>query len=55
MCEGKKQEIIESVKKMTDKEADILAVFVAGFKAGKQTMEREIRDPIHCASVERTA
>ena len=55
MSSGKKQEVIECIKNMTDKEADILAVFVAGFKAGKQASEREMGRQIHCTSVERTA
>ena len=55
MCTGKRQEIIESIKNMTDKEADILAVFVAGFKVGKETIEREMKDQVQCTSVEKTA
>lgn len=35
-------EIIESIKNMPDKEADMLEVFVAGFRAGKKTMKSEI-------------
>lgn len=55
MCGGKKQEVIDCIKKMTDKEADILAVFVAGFNAGRQVTEKESRSQIHCTSVEKTA
>lgn len=55
MCSDKNQKIIESIKNMSDKEADILAVFVAGLKAGKEITERESRNQMVCKSVERTA
>lgn len=55
MCSEKRQQVIESVKNMTDREADILAVFVAGFRAGRQTAEREVGNQMHYKSAERTA
>lgn len=39
----KKLQIIESIKNMPDKEADILEVFVAGFRAGKMTTMNEVK------------
>lgn len=42
MQSGKKIQIIESIKNMPDKEADILEVFVAGFRAGKMTTMTEL-------------
>lgn len=42
MKRGKKLQIIESIKNMPDKEADILEVFVAGFRAGKMTTMAEL-------------
>jgi len=40
----KKLQIIESIKNMPDKEADILEVFVAGFRAGKMITMAENAD-----------
>lgn len=42
MKSGKKIQIIESIKNMPDQEADILEVFVAGFRAGKITAMAEL-------------
>ena len=42
MQSGKKIQIIESIKNMPDQEADILEVFVAGFRAGKMTTMAEL-------------
>lgn len=42
MQSGKRLQIIESIKNMPDKEADILEVFVAGFRAGKMTAMAEL-------------
>lgn len=42
MQSGKKIQIIESIKNMPDHEADILEVFVAGFRAGKMTTMAEL-------------
>ena len=55
MYSEKKQQIIEKIKNMTDKEADILEVFIVGFRAGKQTIEKELEGSVSCKSVERTA
>ena len=55
MYSEKKQQIIEKTKNMTDKEADILEVFIVGFRAGKQTIEKELEGSVSCKSVERTA
>ena len=55
MCGEKRQQIIDSILKLTDKEADILAVFLAGLKAGKQTREKEKTKPMGCAPEEKTA
>jgi hypothetical protein len=55
MCGEKRQQIIDSILKLTDKEADILAVFLAGLKAGKQTREKEMTKPMGCAPEEKTA
>lgn len=41
MQDEKTEKIIEAVKNMTDREADILEVFLAGFRAGKQVSDRE--------------
>ena len=41
MKTGKMIQIIESIKNMPDQEADILEVFVAGFRAGKITTMAE--------------
>lgn len=42
MYSEKTLQVIESIKNMPDKEADILDVFVAGFRAGKQSMKTEL-------------
>lgn len=55
MCSEKKRQIIEKIKNMTDKEADILEVFIIGFRAGKQTIDKELGSPVACKSAERTA
>ena len=38
----KTMKIIETVRNMTDHEADILEVFMSGFRAGKQVSKQEI-------------
>lgn len=38
----KTEKIIETVRNMTDHEADILEVFMSGFRAGKQVSKQEI-------------
>ncbi len=55
MCGEKRQQLINRVLDMTDKEADILAVFLDGFRAGKQTIEKEIGEQRHCRSAEHTS
>lgn len=42
MYNEKKLQIIENIKNMPDKEADILEVFVAGFRAGKVSIMAEL-------------
>lgn len=42
MQSGKMVQIIESIKNMNDKEAEILEVFVVGFRAGKVTTMAEL-------------
>lgn len=42
MYNEKKLQIIENIKNMPDKEADILEVFVAGFRAGKVCIMAEL-------------
>lgn len=42
MCSEKKKQVIENIKKMPEKEADIVEVFVAGFRAGKQTAKASL-------------
>lgn len=42
MNNKKTLQIIESIKSMPDREADILEIFIAGFRAGKQSMIKEI-------------
>ncbi len=44
MKDEKTAKIIEAVRNMTDHEADILEVFISGFRAGKQTSGQEIRN-----------
>nr|WP_325182386.1 hypothetical protein [uncultured Oscillibacter sp.] len=41
MRDEKAAEMIETVKNMTDREADILEVFISGFQAGKQVSGKE--------------
>lgn len=55
MCGEKRQQIIDSIQKMTDREADILAVFLAGLKAGRQTREQDTEEGMGCPSAEKTA
>ena len=43
MQDEKTVKIIEAVRNMTDHEADILEVFLSGFRAGKQVSGQEIR------------
>ncbi len=44
MHSEKTLQVIESIRNMSDKEADILEVFVAGFRAGRQTMKRDMEN-----------
>lgn len=44
MRDEKTVKIIEAVKSMTDREAEILEVFISGFRAGKQVSGREIKN-----------
>ena len=37
-------QVIESIKNMSEKEASTLEVFVAGFRAGMETMKSELVD-----------
>lgn len=37
-------QVIERVKNMTDKEADILDIFITGFRVGMKTGKDEIRE-----------
>ena len=55
MCREKQKQIIDSVLKMTDSEADLLAVFLAGLRAGRQTREREAAEAMQCTSEGKTA
>ena len=41
MRDEKAEKIIEAVKNMTDHEADILEVFLSGFRAGKRISDGE--------------
>ena len=43
MQDEKTVKIIEAVRNMTDHEADILEVFISGFRAGKQVSVQKIR------------
>ena len=43
MQNEKTVKIIEAVRNMTDHEADILEVFLSGFRAGKQVSAQETR------------
>lgn len=45
MQDEKTVKIIGAIKDMTDHEANILEVFISGFRAGKQISAQEIRDP----------
>lgn len=44
MQNEKTVKIIEAVRNMTDHEADILEVFISGFRVGKQVLGQEIRN-----------
>ena len=44
MQNEKTVKIIEAVRNMTDHEADILEVFLSGFRAGKQVSAQETRN-----------
>ena len=44
MQDEKTVKIIEAIRNMTDREADILEVFLSGFRAGKQVSCQEIRE-----------
>lgn len=44
MQDEKSVKIIEAIRNMTDREANILDVFISGFRAGKQVSGQEIRD-----------
>lgn len=44
MQDEKSVKIIEAIRNMTDREADILEVFISGFRAGKQISGQEIRE-----------
>lgn len=44
MQNEKTAKIIEAIRNMTDREADILDVFISGFRAGKQVSGQEIRE-----------
>lgn len=47
MCGGKTLQVIECIKDMPDREADILEIFIAGFRAGKQTQRKEMESFEH--------
>lgn len=55
MCGEKTQQVIEYIKNMSDKEADIFEAFLAGFKAGKQMVEAERGNRISGDAKEKTA
>lgn len=44
MQDEKTVKIIEAIRNMTDREADILEVFISGFRAGKQVSGQKTRD-----------
>lgn len=44
MQDEKTAEVIEAVRNMTDREADILEVFLSGFLAGKRVSGQKIRN-----------
>lgn len=48
MYSEKKLQVIENVKSMSNKEADILEVFIAGFKAGKKSIKEELEIESPC-------
>lgn len=52
MQDEKTVKIIEAIKSMTDREADILEVFLSGFRAGKQISEQGVIDE---AAISQTA
>lgn len=44
MQDEKTVKIIEAIRNMSDRDADILDVFISGFRAGRQVSEQEIRN-----------
>lgn len=44
MQNKKAEQIIEAVRNMTDHEANILEVFISGFRAGKQASDKKSGD-----------
>lgn len=46
--------VIEAVKNMTDREADILEVFLSGFRAGKQVSGQKTRSEPAASPAART-
>lgn len=48
-------QVIESVKKMTDKEADILEIFITGFRVGIKTGKDETQEQPRKPPENRTA
>lgn len=55
MYSEKKMQVIENIKNMPEKEADIVEVFVAGFRAGKQTMKASLETELPRESTKQTA
>jgi len=49
MQDEKTAKIIEAVKNMTDLEADILEVFISGFRAGQQGIKTDPPIPARSA------
>ena len=45
MQDEKTVKIIEAVRNMSDREADILEVFLLGFQAGKQVTGKKLKIP----------
>lgn len=54
MRDEKAAKVIEAVKNMTDREADILEVFLSGFRAGKQVSGQKIRSAPAVSQAART-
>lgn len=48
-------QVIESVKNMTDKEADILEIFITGFRVGMKTGKDEIQEQPRKPPTDRSA